>query len=274
MKKVITYFSDFGGMPEPSSFLSDRAIFKEAYIFIPRGCIRDIVVSILPNWAKTRCWVLAKPLTGFIETFSYYLMEVSQGGGSVKPDPDQSVESILFVVEGELELVVGARKENLSPGSYTYIPPGVNWSINNDSSAPAKFHWIRKLYEKDSNLTIPDTFTVNEQSVTPKEMPNEPRWKTSRFVEPTDLRHDMHVNIVSFEPGSSIPFPETHVMEHAIYILQGRGTYYLNGDWVDVEAGDFMALRAFCPQACQALGDEPFRYLLYKNVNRHISLSS
>ena len=72
MKKVITYFSDLGGMPEPSSFLSDRAIFKEAYIFIPRGCIRDIVVSILPNWAKARCWVLAKPLTGFIETFSYY----------------------------------------------------------------------------------------------------------------------------------------------------------------------------------------------------------
>ena len=76
MKKVITYFSDLGGMPEPSSFLSDRAIFKEAYIFIPRGCIRDIVVSVLPNWDKTRCWVLAKPLTGFIETFSYYLMEL------------------------------------------------------------------------------------------------------------------------------------------------------------------------------------------------------
>ena len=50
------------------------------------------------------------------------------------------------------------------------------------------------------------------------------------------------------------------------------GTYYLNGEWVDVEAGDFMALRAFCPQACKALGDEPFRYLLYKKVNRHIKL--
>ena len=44
------------------------------------------------------------------------------------------------------------------------------------------------------------------------------------------------------------------------------------GDWVDVEAGDFMSLRAFCPQACIATGDETFRYLLYKNVNRHIRL--
>ena len=26
------------------------------------------------------------------------------------------------------------------------------------------------------------------------------RWKTSRFVDPQDLRHDMHVTIVTFEP--------------------------------------------------------------------------
>ena len=34
-----------------------------------------------------------------------------------------------------------------------------------------------------------------------------------------------------------------------------------------------MWLRAFCPQACIATGDEPFRYLLYKDVNRHMPLS-
>ncbi|HBR37973.1 MAG TPA: (S)-ureidoglycine aminohydrolase, partial [Sulfitobacter pontiacus] len=30
---------------------------------------------------------------------------------------------------------------------------------------------------------------------------------------------------------------------------------------------------AFCPQACIATGQEPFRYLLYKDVNRHMPLS-
>ena len=47
------------------------------------------------------------------------------------------------------------------------------------------------------------------------------------------------------------------------------GIYRLNRDWVEVEAGDFMWLRAFCPQGCHASGSEPFRYLLYKDVNRH-----
>ena len=98
-------------------------------------------------------------------------------------------------------------------------------------------------------------------------------WATSRFVDPSDLRHDMHINIVTFQPGGKIPFAETHVMEHGLYVLQGRGVYYLNGRWIEVEPGDYMWLRAFCPQACYAAGKEPFRYLLYKDVNRHMPLT-
>ena len=33
-----------------------------------------------------------------------------------------------------------------------------------------------------------------------------------------------------------------------------------------------MWLRAFCPQACYAGGPGRFRYLLYKDVNRHAKL--
>jgi (S)-ureidoglycine aminohydrolase len=101
----------------------------------------------------------------------------------------------------------------------------------------------------------------------------EGRWATTRFHDPADMGHDMHVTVVTFQPGGVIPFPETHVMEHGLYVLQGHGVYRLNADWVEVEAGDFMWLRAFCPQACYAGGPEPFRYLLYKDVNRHAPLT-
>jgi len=97
-------------------------------------------------------------------------------------------------------------------------------------------------------------------------------WATTRFMDPADLRHDMHVTIVTLQPGAVIPFDETHVMEHGLYVLQGKGVYHLNQQWVEVEAGDFMWLRAFCPQACYAGGPKPFRYLLYKDVNRHAAL--
>ena len=53
---------------------------------------------------------------------------------------------------------------------------------------------------------------------------------------------------------------------------EGKAVYRLNQDWVEVEAGDYMWLRAFCPQACYAGGPGRFRYLLYKDVNRHMDL--
>ena len=122
-------------------------------------------------------------------------------------------------------------------------------------------------------MAPPEAFVTNENDIAPIAMPGtDGRWLTTRFVDPTDLRHDMNVNIVTFLPGAVIPFCETHVMEHGLYVLEGKAVYRLNKDWVEVEAGDFMWLRAFCPQACYAGGPGKFRYLLYKDVNRHVPL--
>jgi len=132
---------------------------------------------------------------------------------------------------------------------------------------------VRKRYESVTGIDTPESFVANETALDPTPMPDTNGcWATTRFVDPDDIRHDMHVNIVTLQPGAVIPFAETHVMEHGLYVLQGKGVYRLNRDWVEVEAGDFMWLRAFCPQACYAGGPEPFRYLLYKDVNRHAIL--
>jgi glyoxylate utilization-related uncharacterized protein len=73
--------------------------------------------------------------------------------------------------------------------------------------------------------------------------------------------------------GQECGEPLRHVMEHGLYVLKGKAVYLLNKDWVEVQEGDFMWLRAFCPQACYAGGPGRFRYLLYKDVNRHAKLS-
>ena len=139
-----------------------------------------------------------------------------------------------------------------------------------DGGESATFHWIRKAYERVDGVEVPAPFVVHEDDVAIEPMPDtDGAWGTQRFVDPLDVRHDMHVNIVSFEPGGAIPFPETHVMEHGLYVLEGKAVYLLNQDWVEVQEGDFMWLRAFCPQACYAGGPGRFRYLLYKDVNRH-----
>ena len=241
---------------------------------VPKGTNRDIVTSLLPFWEKARFWVIARPLSGFAETFSHYIAEVLPGGGSTRPETEAGVEAVLFVVEGQMELTLDGATHQMREGGYAFVPPASDWSLRNTSDAPVRFHWIRKAYQAVEGLDQPDAFVTNEQEVTPTAMPGtDGKWATSRFVNPEDLRHDMHVTIVTFEPGAVIPFAETHVMEHGLYVLEGKAVYRLNQDWVEVEAGDYMWLRAFCPQACYAGGPGKFRYLLYKDVNRHMPLA-
>lgn len=267
------YYTPHGGLPPQSDIITDRAIFTEAYAVLPRRVLSDIVTSYLPHWEKTRLWVLARPLSGFAETFSQYIMEVQPGGGSDRPEADSEAQGVFFLTEGEMTVRIGGDDHVLTPGGYAYLPAGSRWTAWNRGRETARFHWIRKAYEPVPGLERPEPLFRHDRDVPRSAMPDtDGRWATTRFVDPADLRHDMHVNIVTLLPGASIPFPETHVMEHGLYVLEGRAVYRLNNDWVEVEAGDYMWLRAFCPQACYAGGHGPFRYLLYKDVNRHAAL--
>ena len=267
------YASPIAGLPPQAALHTGRATFTEAYALLPRGVMRDIVTSYLPHWRETRLWIIARPMTGFSETFSQYIMEVGPGGGSERPEPNPEAEGVLFFVEGQMTLTLEGETHLLREGGYAFLPPGCKWSLVNKSTAPVRFHWVRKRYEAAEGIEAPVAFVTNEGDQPIRWMPHtNDTWGTTRFVEPTDLRHDMHVNIVTLEAGAVIPFEETHVMEHGLYVLEGKAVYRLNRDWVEVEAGDFMWLRAFCPQACYA-GPGRFRYLLYKDVNRHARLS-
>ncbi|WP_050929215.1 bifunctional allantoicase/(S)-ureidoglycine aminohydrolase [Aestuariivita boseongensis] len=262
-----------GGLPGQEVSPVGTAVFTTAYAVLPADTQRDIVTSLFPGWIGMRAWILARPLSGFAETFAQYAVDLAPGGGSDTPEPDAGAQAILFVARGHGDLTIDGQAHALEPGSYAYIPPGADWSIWNRSDDVLQFHWIRKRWEGAPGLSAPDAFVTHDRDHAPKAMPDcNGVWATTRFVDPDDLRHDCHVNIVTFQPGGRIPFAETHVMEHGLYVLQGTAEYLLNTDWVKVGPGDFMWLRAFCPQACIATGNEPFRYLLYKDVNRHPKL--
>jgi (S)-ureidoglycine aminohydrolase len=267
------YYAPPGGLPPQTALMTQRAVFTPAYAVIPRGCFSDIVTSVLPGWTRTRLWLIARPLSGFAETFSQYVMEVAPGGGSDAPDPETGAEHWLFFTGGLATLTIAGTGYEMEAGSYAYIPPATRWTLLAEGGQPARFHWLRKLYDPAPGVAAPAPLVINERDVPVRWMPDtDRRWGTTRFVDPEDPAHDAHVNIVTFQPGGLIPFEETHVMEHGLYVLEGRAVYKLNRDWVEVEAGDFMWLRAYCPQACYAAGPGPFRYLLYKDVNRHARL--
>ena len=166
-----SYYAPHGGHPPQTELLTGRAVFTEAYAVIPKGVMRDIVTSVLPFWDDTRAWVIARPLSGFAETFSQYIMEVAPGGGSEKPEPSKEAEGVLFVVEGDVVLTLDGWRHDLKPGGSAYLAPGVHWALRNESEAPVRFHWVRKAYEAVDGIHAPESFVTSDQEVKAIAMP-------------------------------------------------------------------------------------------------------
>lgn len=214
-------------------------------------------------------------LSGFAETSSHYLCEVQPGGGSESPEPAPETEAVLFILDGSLDITLDNTVHRLKPGDYAYTPPGRDWAARNDAEAAARSNWIRMEYERVEGIGPAEAFFTNERDLSPLAMPDtDGRWATTRFVDLKDIRHNMRANIVTLEPGASIPFMETRVIKHGLHVLERKAVYRLNQSWVDIETGDYIWLRAFCPQACYLGGLGKFRYLLYKNIKRHMPLTA
>ena len=104
---VNTYAFPPGGMPDQSQDPGGTAAFTDAYAVIPAETQRDIVTSFLPEWENARAWVLARPLSGFAETFAQYALEIAPKGGSNAPEPDKDAQAVLFVAHGTARLTLG-----------------------------------------------------------------------------------------------------------------------------------------------------------------------
>ena len=87
-------------------------------------------------------------------------------------------------------------------------------------------------------------------------------------LPPDTLAFDMAVNIFVYQPGTVLPFIETHVMEHGLLMLTRMGIYRLDADWYPVQADDVIWMAPYCPQWFGALGKTPAKYLIYKDWNR------
>ena len=266
-----SYFAPAGSLPPQTALITSKAVLRPEYALLPGSSITDNVRSALPGWRGARCWILASPAMGHAAGFAQYLIFLAPEGSCEKPESEDGVASFLFVLDGDLSVTIQGVPHALRKGGFAYVPAGTEWSLRNRADGPARFLWLRKEYEPLEGYR-PSPIVNHEQDVPAVINPtSESKWST-QLIPVDDLAYDMHMNIVSFGPGTIISAIEMHIMEHGLYMLQGKGLYLVNDRWHEVEAGDFIWMRAFCPQAFIQSGPEPARYLLYKNVNRQIRL--
>jgi (S)-ureidoglycine aminohydrolase len=170
------------------------------------------------------------------------------------------------MLEGKLELGIGRGKpKKMVRGSFCWLPPHCPYHFVNKSNGLSRAIWVRRRYEEVPGISIPEPILAHESDV--------PARPTDTYMEQhltpyEGMGFDMGINLQTFEPGIYFSLVEAHVMEHGLYMLDGRGLYWLNHDLIEVQKDDFIYMAPYCPQFYYATGWENSAYLLYKDVNR------
>ncbi len=232
-----------------------RNVIKRNYALItPDGH----VASVLPGWTNCTPYVLISEALG--AGLSQYLISLdakSAGAGDTG-----NHEWFLYIVAGKIKV----NGSSLDVGGFAFLPPRTKYDIRG-AAKDSRLLIFKKHYESLAGNSTPTFFAGNEKDVaeTPFLGDKHARLKT---LIPDSLSADMAVNVFTYDPGATLPFVETHVMEHGMLFLAGGGVYRLDADWHPVTAGDAIWIAPYCPQWFIAAGPEPARYIYYKDVNR------
>ena len=184
-------------------------------------------------------------------------------GGSL---PSASTQRFLYVLDGKLELKAEGKKHILKPGGYAYLPQDVAHTVR--AAGIARATVIEKPYELQAGAAAPKIVIGDEATMRATPLLDDDALRV-RPLMPDGPPYDFAVNSMTYDPGASLPLVEIHVMEHGLLMLEGGGIYRLGDSWYPVYAGDFIWMRAYCPQWFGALGKRPAKYLLYKDWRRH-----
>jgi (S)-ureidoglycine aminohydrolase len=222
----------------------------------------SFVQAPLPGWEKTAGVILISPQMGAHFTQYLALMEAGAVSGPALP----GAERFAYVLEGEITLSYDSRgKETLREGGYVFLPPNVDYPMRAKKNSKLNVFEKRYVSRDGEDFLKPVFGQEQDEKSTPFQDDPDAMLKT---LLPDSPLFDLAVNLFTFQPGTTLPMVEVHVMEHGLLMLEGQGVYRLGDSWYPVQAGDVIWMAPYCPQWFVAMGKSPARYLYYKDVNR------
>jgi len=194
--------------------------------------------------------------------FTEYTAEFEAGGelGAT------TAQRFLFVLEGQLNVEVDGRRNELGIRGYAYLPEGLPHRVAASKASRAVV--IEKHYQPLASTEAPRVIISSEDAVPSLALGDDPSLQVKCLL-PDTMTFDFAVNTMVYQPGAALSMVEMHVMEHGLLMLEGGGIYRLGDSWYPVTAGDFIWMGPWCPQWFGAIGKVPAKYLIYKDWNRH-----
>ena len=187
------------------------------------------------------------------------------GGSAVLPA--DKVETVLYVHAGSCTVKIGEHTQSLKVGGYAFCPAGAELGFS-EAADGTQVTCFRKIFEPLEGGEYPPALFGDAAKIEGQPFLGNPRALLKTLLPADDFRYDLAMNIFTYEPGATLPFVETHIMEHGLLMLEGQGVYRLEESYYPVTTGDVIWMAPYCPQWFVAMGDAPASYLYYKNVNR------
>lgn len=241
-----------------------RTVVKERYALFDPG---SFVPSSMPGWTNCVFHVLISPVLG--AQFNQHLVTFQRNGAG-RGDTAAN-ELLAYVTEGAGLLRLGGQRPLLKPGSFVFLPPHTEYTFESRANG-TRLVIFEKRYEPLEGVEPPTQVIIGHESKIPsKPFLGDPDARLKALL-PDTPSFDMAVNIFTYNPGATLPFVESHVMEHGLMMLKGQGVYRLDADWHPVQTGDVIWMASYCPQWFVCSGKTPASYIYYKDVNRRRAL--
>lgn len=248
--------------------LNTRSVVKkENYVLMETD---GLVKNAVPGYENCDVTILGSPAMG--ATFADYLVTVNENGKNTGIG-GEGLEVFLYVISGEVSVKNADKEATLGKGGYIFSPESNIVTFENKSGKQAKLFVYKRRYDKIEGYSA-NTVVGNEEDLPWVKYEGMENCLIRDFLPAAgNFGFDMNMHILKFELGASHGYIETHIQQHGMYFLSGKGMYRADSDWVPVKAGDYMFLDTYCPQACYAVGrNEEFAYIYSKDCNRDVKL--
>lgn len=208
--------------------LSTRSVVKKDnwVLLEPDGLVKNVV----PGYENCDVTILGTPAMG--ASFADYLVTVHENGRNTGIGGN-GIESFLYVIEGEICVDNGDESVQLTAGGYIYSPADKPITFEKKDAKDATLYVYKRRYEVlDDYRSRTCIGNVNDMEWVPYEEMDNCHVKD---LLPKDLGFDMNMHILKFKPGASHGYIETHVQEHGMYFLSGKGMYRIDDEWIPVK---------------------------------------
>lgn len=242
-----------------SSFGETRSAFQAKHALISRDSHEQVT---LPHWPGCVLVHLITPALG--AEFTLFLVDAKQRTTISKPET--GVERFVLAKGGDVTVNLGdSAAMPLGAEGYAFLPADCDHCLTLGEGAGLLV--LERRYRPLAGTGKPEPVIGAIPELPRQAMKGDERLMLQKLL-PELPGYDLEINVMDFEPGSSLPYVETHFMEHGLVLLNGGGVYRLEDSWYPVEADDAIWMGPYCPQWFGAIGRGNARYLIYKNWNR------